>query len=107
MPVSGCNGQNDGFDGTSYLPRWPDGSTLIPITDDGTPAAFYPFYTKGQTAQGCRWSIGNDIPGFTQNDFGRNAQYGQLAADPHLKFGGGGAAAPRFANFRQFRANPC
>jgi len=158
VPVTGCNGQNDGFDGTSYLPRWPDGSkqhptsilfssprtghhfrdtyprmafeadlaaiessagnqpcdthvgtgcTLIPVTDDGTPAAFYPFYTKGQTAQGCRWSIGDDIPGFTQNDFGRNHQYGQLVSDPHLVFGGGGAAAPRFFNFRQSLANPC
>ncbi|HEY7048320.1 MAG TPA: hypothetical protein VH373_13965 [Jatrophihabitantaceae bacterium] len=155
VPVTGCNGQNDGFDGTSYLPRWPNGSrlnptsilfsspttkghryplmafeadlpaiesaagnqpcsqvtgtgcTLIPITDDGAPAAFYPFYTKGHTRAGCRWSIGNDIPGFTQNDFGRNAQFGQIAADPHLVFGGGGAAAPRFANFRQFLANPC
>src|SRR5437764_7060352 len=158
VPVSGCNGQNDGFDGTSYLPRWPDGNprpptsilfssprtghgyrdtyprmafeadlaaiestagnqpcsvltgvgcTRRPVTDDGTPAAFYPFYTKGHTRDGCRWSIGNDIPGFTQNDFGKDQQWGQLVSDPHLIFGGGGATHDLFLNFRQFRSNPC
>jgi len=159
VPVSGCNGQNDGFDGTSYLPRWPDGNTRlhptsillssprtgrgyqgtypriafeadlatiestagnqpcdvttgqgctrIPITDDGTPAKFYPFYTKGNTPQGCRWSIGNVIPGFTTNDFGRNQEWGPVVSDPHLVFGGGGATHDLFLNFRQFLPNPC
>jgi hypothetical protein len=158
VPVSGCNGQNDGFDGTSYLPRWPDGSrrnptsillssprtghgyrdgypqmafeadipaiessagnqpcsvttgqgcTLMPVTDDGTPAKFYPFYTKGFTSQGCRWSIGNVIPGFTVNDFGRNQEWGAIASDPHLVYGGGGATHNLFLNFRQFLPNPC
>jgi hypothetical protein len=129
LPITGCLDTNTGFDGSSYKPRWPDGSrknptsvyfssfqtgkrfntsysriafeadlprieapdlggtcdratgegcTLIPRTDDGTPADFYPFYTKGFLGRGCFWSIGNDIPGFTRNDFGKNAQYGTL-----------------------------
>jgi hypothetical protein len=158
-PESGCNGQNDGFDGTSYLPPLargqhppaPDvdpavqprtghssqatypriafeadlpaiessagnqrcnvttgqGGTRIPLTDDGTPAKFYPFYTKGYTPQGCRWSIGNVIPDFTTNDFGRNQEWGTIASDPHLVYGGGGATHDLFLNFRQFLANPC
>jgi hypothetical protein len=159
VPVAGCNGQNDGFDGTSYLPRWPDGNTRLhptsvffssprtgggyrgtyplmafeadipaiestagnqpcdvttgqgctrtPVTDDGTPAKFYPFYTKGNTAGGCRWSIGNVIPGFTNNDFGRSQQWGPIVSDPHLVYGGGGATHDLFLNFRQFRPNTC
>jgi hypothetical protein len=159
VPVSGCNGQNDGFDGTSYHPRWPDGNTrlhptammpssprtgpgyrgtyplmafeadlpaieanagnqpcdlttgqgctLIPVTDDGTPAKFYPFYTQGNSRHGCRWAIGNVIPGFTTNDFGRNNEWGTIASDPHLVFGGGGATRDLFLNFRKFRFNTC
>ena len=55
-----------------------EGCTLVPRTDDGAPADFYPFYTKGFLGRGCFWSIGDDIPGFTRNDFGKNAQYGTL-----------------------------
>ena len=53
------------------------GCTLIPITDDNKPADFYPFFSKiNAPAGGCAWAIGNDIPGVTVNDFGRNMQYG-------------------------------
>ena len=27
--VPGCSGENDGFDGQSYEPRWPDGNTTL------------------------------------------------------------------------------
>ena len=37
------------------------GCTRRPVTDDGTPAAFYPFYTKGHTRDGCRAAQSNTI----------------------------------------------
>jgi len=87
------------------------GCTLIPTTDKGTPAVFYPFYSAFQNGVpgaggGCRWAFGNDLPGAT-TDFGRNAQYGALLSTTYLAFGGGGATINRFNNFRQIISNPC
>jgi hypothetical protein len=89
------------------------GCTLIPTTDKGTPAAFYPFFSafqhgvRGVPGGGrCMWGFGNDLPGAT-TDFGRNAQYGSLLSSTYLAFGGGGATIQRFNNFRQIIANPC
>jgi hypothetical protein len=84
------------------------GCTLIPTTDDGTPAAFYPYYsiTKGPSGQ-CLWQFGGAIPG-TTNDFGKNAGYGHLIKPKYLLFGGGGATVRRFYDFRNiFSSNPC
>jgi hypothetical protein len=99
------------------------GCTLIPTTDAGTPAAFYPFFSafqhglgdghgvlqrgirNGQQDNGCMWAFGNDLPG--ANDFGRNAQYGSLLTTTSLAFGGGGATIDRINNFRQIISNPC
>ncbi|MDR0346165.1 MAG: hypothetical protein LBI49_24215, partial [Nocardiopsaceae bacterium] len=51
------------------------GCTNPPATDDGTPAAFYPyFYTT--KINGCTWGEGTDVPGLTVNDFGKDQQYG-------------------------------
>jgi len=89
------------------------GCTLIPTTDKGTPAAFYPFFSafqhgvRGVPDGGrCMWGFGNDLPGAT-TDFGRNAQYGSLLSTTYLAFGGGGATIQRFNNFRQIMPNPC
>ena len=84
------------------------GCTLIPTTDDGQPAAFYPFFStlhgNGQ-GHGCQWAFGNDLPG--GNDLGRNAQYGSLLSSSYLIFGGGGAAHNLINNFRNILSNPC
>jgi hypothetical protein len=89
------------------------GCTLIPITDKGTPAAFYPFFSAFQEGVqneqgngGCRWGFGNVLPGAT-TDFGRNAQYGSLLSLTYLIFGGGGATHQLINNFRQIIPNPC
>jgi len=89
------------------------GCTLIPTTDKGTPAAFYPFFSAFQNGvQGapgsgrCMWGFGNDLPGAT-TDFGRNAQYGALLQSTYLIFGGGGATHDLINNFRQIMPNPC
>ena len=88
------------------------GCTLIPTTDKGTPAAFYPFFSAFQNGvpdeQGngsCMWGFGNHLRG--ANDFGRNAQYGSLLTTTYLAFGGGGATIDRINNFRQIISNPC
>ncbi len=133
IKISGCLGSNIGYDGTSYLPDWPNGNTsarptptiftspltgknydinyssvgfntdlpaiegqlgtcdnntgkgctIIPPTDEGTPAAFYPYYSIGTALGGCAWTVGQNYRGFTTNDFGANAQYGQLLKVPY------------------------
>jgi len=88
------------------------GCTLIPTTDKGTPAAFYPFFSAfqngvpnaGITGQ-CVWGFGNDMP--RGNSFGRNAQYGTLLFSHYLIFGGGGAFRTITNNFRGIMSNPC
>ena len=89
------------------------GCNLIPITDKGTPAAFYPFFSAfqngvqdEQTGGGCMWGFGNNLPGATTN-FGQNTQYGSPLSSTYLAFGGGGATIQRFNNFRQIIPNPC
>ncbi len=84
------------------------GCTLIPTTDDGVSADFYPFFSIGQQAGGCQWAFGSYIPGFTQNDFGGNVQYGPLLSLEYLVFGGHGATNFRYNDFRQILSkNPC
>jgi hypothetical protein len=82
------------------------GCTLIPTTDKGTPAAFYPFFSTRTTGPRCQWQFGNAIPGNT-DEFGRNSQYGSLLPSTYLIFGGGGASRSLFNNFRGVIANPC
>ncbi|HEY2575270.1 MAG TPA: hypothetical protein VGI74_03075 [Streptosporangiaceae bacterium] len=85
------------------------GCTLIPTTDSGTPAAFYPFFSTFQRSddhdQGCLWGLGNAMP--RGNDFGRNNQYGQPLPSTYLIFGGGGSASMIYDDFRQIVNNPC
>src|SRR6266567_765085 len=85
-----------------------NGATLVPTTDKGQPAAFYPFFSTlhgGGNGHGCLWAFGNDQPG--GNDLGRNAQYGSLLSSTYLAFGGGGATVNRINNFRPIVSNPC
>jgi hypothetical protein len=85
------------------------GCTLIPTTDSGTPAAFYPFFSAfpAQGAgHGCAWAIGDRLPG--GNDFGGNVQYGSLLTTTYLAFGGGGSTVNLINNFRNIvQPNPC
>ncbi|HLG78156.1 MAG TPA: hypothetical protein VKX46_17200 [Ktedonobacteraceae bacterium] len=85
------------------------GCTLIPITDDGQPANFYPFYSIHRSRFGpCTWLFGNDVRGLTTNDFGKNNQYGSLLFLNYLVFGGGGSLVHMTDNFRQIlNYNPC
>jgi hypothetical protein len=91
-----------------------------PLTDDGVPATFYPFYSAAQTstsAGSCAgWIIGNHIganpqngsPAFTLNDYGGNLQYGPLYLQTYLILGGGGATRNIYDDFHNNLAtNPC
>lgn len=51
------------------------GCTQLPITDEGTPAQFYPYFYTTRIDR-CTWGEGTDIPGLTINDFGKLDQYG-------------------------------
>jgi hypothetical protein len=86
------------------------GCTIVPLTDDGQPAAFYPFYsiTSSHHPGGCRWFIGNVVPGQTANDFGGVTQYGTLFPQTYLIFGGGGATHTVINDFQNnLGTNPC
>jgi hypothetical protein len=93
------------------------GCTLIPQDDEGQPAQFYPYFSiagtgedrggRGHHGAGCVWQFGATPPG-TITDFGKNAGYGSLLANPYLVFGGHGASALLINDFRNvFSRNPC
>lgn len=63
-----------------------------------TGAAFYPFYEQLGDGAGCHFTIGNDIPGSTTNDFGRDGEYGS-----YVQIGGFFG----FGNFGPMFINPC
>jgi hypothetical protein len=65
------------------------------IPPDG--AAFYPFFNLVAGEDYCRLAFGNDIPGETFNDFGKDAQYGPFITTPGVVFGNAGPVMP----------NPC
>jgi hypothetical protein len=74
-----------------------------PITDDGTPAAFYPYFSAVSTPNGsaaCSYGIGSKLPN-TTNDFGGNStlEFGSLLRSTYWTFGGRGATNQRFNNF--------
>lgn len=81
------------------------GCSLIPNTDDGIPATFYPFFSIRNTAGHCIWQLGNHIPGST-NDFRQNRQYGMLLNLTYTSLGG--SPMMQYNDFRQmFPSNPC
>ncbi len=84
------------------------GCTLIPQTDQGTPAPFYPYFSIASSKKaGCQWQLGAKIPK-TTNNFGGNAGYGSLLGSTYLVFGGGGASNVLINDFRNVLSpNPC
>ena len=82
------------------------GCTLIPKTDDGTRAKFYPYYTSGHALGGCAFTIGQNVPGFSTTDYGKNAQYGSLLK---VKYAAVGGTTTSFDNDFQkiLPNNPC
>jgi len=87
------------------------GCTIVPPTDDGVPATFYPFFSITRSSpfgRSCRWFIGNRVPRLTANDFGGVSQYGTLLPVQFLAFGGKGATVTALEDFQnQLGRNPC
>jgi hypothetical protein len=80
--------------------------TRIPPTDDGTPATFYPFYTSGHALGGCAWAVGQNIPGFSTNNYGKVNQYGPLLQVTYPSLGG--TTKTSFNDFQRILPNnPC
>jgi hypothetical protein len=83
------------------------GCTRIPVTDDGTRAQFYPYYTSGHALGGCAFTIGQTVPGFTTRTYGRNAEYGHILAVTYIA-GPNGATVQRFNDYQRILSgNPC
>jgi hypothetical protein len=83
------------------------GCTLLPTTDDGTPAPFYPYFTIASTGSSCTWVYGNTVAGLTTNNFGANHQYGTY--DTGVEYTGlHGVPFPKADDFRNIlSSNPC
>lgn len=81
------------------------GCTLLPITDAGTAAPFYPYFSIKGSGDDCTWGLGGQIPG-SKTDFGKNNQYGTML---NLAYTGlGGTVIHRINDFRQVMStNPC
>ena len=80
--------------------------TIVPPTDDnGAPATFYPYYSSGHALGGCAWTVGQDYPGFSTNDYGKLHQYGSLLKVTYPTQGGGTVSS--FNDFQKFVRNPC
>ena len=83
------------------------GCSLYPPTDDnGAPAQFYPYYTAGNVGGACYWAPGQNVPGFSTQDFGGNTQYGHLEKVVYA-----GLAGAKSASYNDFNgvlpSNPC
>jgi hypothetical protein len=76
--------------------------TNPPITDDGTPAAFYPYYSVVRTSlpqAQCAFGDGDTLPDTIDNLGGSSAQFGPLYQLTYWAFGGHGATVQRYNNF--------
>jgi hypothetical protein len=82
------------------------GCTIMPPTDDSSPAQFYPYYSSGTALGGCAWTVGTHYVGFSTNDFGANTQYGHLLNVAYTGLGGG--ATYSFNDYQKILpSNPC
>lgn len=80
--------------------------TLQPATDDGTPVNYYPFYSSGNALGGGAWTVGQNVPGFSTNDYGKRSQYGNLLKVTYPAQGGGTTSS--FNDFQDILPNnPC
>lgn len=80
-----------------------------PPTDDGSPAAFYPYYSKVTVGSTCAYGIGSTLPN-TINSYGGNstAEFGPLLHSTYWTFGGRGSTNQRWQNFNSGSlANSC
>jgi len=73
-----------------------------PLSDDGTPVTFYPYYsqvTPSGATTGCAWAEGSTLPSTLNNFGGSSAEFGPLYKLTYWAFGGRGATLQRFNDF--------
>ena len=71
-----------------------------PTSDDGTAAAFYPYFSTVSTTGGCRYGLGSTLTGTTNNFGGSStAEFGSLLSSTYWTFGGHGSTNQRINNF--------
>jgi hypothetical protein len=84
------------------------GCTNPPTTDDGSPAAFYPYFSTVNNGGACNWGAGSTLPNTINNFGGSSAEYGSLYPLTYWVFGGHGATTTRFNNYNSGPfSNPC
>jgi hypothetical protein len=82
------------------------GCTIIPPTDDGTPANFYPYYTTVNALGGCAWTVGGWVPGVSIDSFGGHSQFGTLQKVYYTQPNGYGE--PYYSDYNNALSNnPC
>ena len=78
------------------------GCTLIPTTDDGAPASFYPYFSALSAGGQCTWAIGGALGG---TDFGAHSQWGDIL---RLTYTNGTGTIQIWEDFRNIiNPNPC
>jgi hypothetical protein len=85
------------------------GCTNPPPTDQGVPAAFYPYYSTTSSGPNgsCMWGLGSTLPN-TTTDFGKSAQWGALNPQTYYIAGGKGATHQVIDTYRNILPNnPC
>lgn len=85
------------------------GCTNPPVTDEGSPANFYPYFSTVNNGGTCNWGAGSTLPN-TTNNFGGNSttEFGSLLSEPYWVTGGHGAAENLIENFNSGPIpNPC
>ena len=71
-----------------------------PPTDDGQPAAFYPYYSKVTLGTTCAYGIGSALPNTVDNYGGNStAEFGPLLHSTYWTVGGHGSTNQRWQNF--------
>jgi hypothetical protein len=84
------------------------GCTNPPTTDDGSPAAFYPYFSTVNNAGTCNWGAGSTLPNTINNFGGSSAEYGPLYPQIFWVTGGHGATHSVIDdNNSGAFANPC
>jgi hypothetical protein len=85
-----------------------EGCTDPPISDDGTPVTFYPYFsTVSAGGDSCVWGIGSTLPN-TISNYGKDKQYGSLYYLYYWAFGGHGATVHQTDNYDSGPFdNPC
>jgi hypothetical protein len=82
--------------------------TNPPPSDDGSPAAFYPYFSTVHNGATCNWGAGSTLPNTINNFGGSSQEFGALLFTTYYAFGGHGSTIIQTDNNNSGPfANPC